>query len=108
LGDRLAQNDVAQPNTIRSNKQSVYERGVEPSGNAHQYPFAASAQRPTATQENADLGQSSSSSGERAIASPAADRAGSTGANRRQIVLEWSRDGSHARRDRPQTSDASR
>ena len=30
---------------MHSNKRSVYDRGIEPSGNAHQYPFKASPQR---------------------------------------------------------------
>jgi hypothetical protein len=95
LVDQVSQGDVGPSREVRSNKQSVYDRGVEPSGNSQQYPFKRSVQRSV---------EGSSSGGGPAARTPGstADRSGvspnsSVSSSPRQVILEWSRDGSHRR-----------
>jgi hypothetical protein len=86
LVGQVTQDDAAVSREIRTNKQSVYERGIEPSGNPQQYPFKRSVQRsaepslPGATSDKA--------------APPISAASQPPG----RIILEWSRDGSHHHR----------
>jgi hypothetical protein len=60
--DQLAAADRRDLEIVRSNKQSIYDRGIPASGNAHQYPFKSAANRPTQTGSGlAELGASSQS-----------------------------------------------
>ncbi len=82
--------------TIRSNKQSVYDRGVEASGNAQQYPFKASTSRsstPSASAEQEGKSRAGNGSANDRTAKAAAYRAPSPNPEQRRIILEWSREG---------------
>lgn len=100
LADQVTQDDVSASRAVRSNKQSVYDRGVEPSGNPHQYPFKRSVQRSAEASHGAENSGSSKPDEPRAERPlPAVSKsAGSSSASSRQVILEWSRDGSHQRR----------
>jgi hypothetical protein len=94
LVDQVTHDDAVASRTMRTNKQSVYERGIEPSGNPHQYPFNRSRQR-SAEQSFAGLSggvpQAAEPSRPASLALASSDSPG-------RVILEWSRDGSHRHR----------
>lgn len=104
ISDQVAFDDRAASHAIRSNKQSVYDREIEPSGNAHQYPFRASAQRRTA---GADLSGRSTAGGPNGAGRSDSHIGMVASASQRKVILEWSRDGGHDRRGGEPLVDAS-
>jgi hypothetical protein len=96
LVGHVAQDGAVASRAIRTNKQSVYERGIEPSGNPQQYPFNRSVQRSAEQSLPADQGDSSTAVAPRGAGQESPNAATSQSA--RQVILEWSRDGSHRRR----------
>jgi hypothetical protein len=104
--EQLAQDAHASSTAVRSNKQSVYDRGIEPSGNPQQYPFRRTAQHsvrePAAMPATASPADSSATGNLTPVAPAVAPREA-----RGQVILEWSRDGSHLRRGKAPDVDAS-
>ncbi len=101
-GDESATGQVVQgastgSQAVQSNKQSVYDRGMEPSGNPQQYPFRRTAQlsvQPSpATHETRETTDPPTADNLTPVA-PRVSSSESTG----RVILEWSRDGSHLRR----------
>lgn len=92
---RLALNDTpAGPaaDVSRMGKPSVYERGIEPSGNKDQYPFKSSVNRPADRMvPNPRVPSPAPQAAEEsARPSPNSDRQVST--SDRRVLLQWSRD----------------
>jgi hypothetical protein len=79
---------------VRSNKRSIYDRGIEPSGNAYQYPFKSSPQRAENERQSvADAATQTTVADSRREAPPRAvpTAVASNTAARRQVILEWRR-----------------
>jgi hypothetical protein len=91
LVDQVTHDDAAVSRNMRANKQSVYERGIEPSGNPQQYPFKRSVQR------SAEQSLPAASAGGPKTAEPSkpASLALPNNESPGRVILEWSRDGSH-------------
>jgi hypothetical protein len=122
--DQIAAADPRELEVVRSNKQSVYDRGIAPSGNPHQYPFKAAANRPTTessrapdtgiaprgqgvapSSRNPGAGPSQASHPHRG--QPSTPFASSSDQAPRRVILEWSDDGSHEREAPQPNVDAS-
>jgi hypothetical protein len=78
---------------VRSNKRSVYDRGIEPSGNAYQYPFKASPQSGEAQSVAAAAAPATVADAHREEPPRTAPSAAANSSpGRRQVILEWRRD----------------
>ena len=99
LVGQVTQDDAVASRTMRTNKQSVYERGFEPSGNPHQYPFRRSAQASAERSPPGIVDERSNVVPPRAAeqAKPASFTS-AAGESPGRVILEWSSDGSHRRR----------
>jgi hypothetical protein len=90
----LAQDSRGGSRTVQSNKRSVYDRGIKPSGNSYQYPFKPSPQREgTERQSLADAAHFAVADSRREA--PPRDASSAVASNtpgRRQVILEWRRE----------------
>lgn len=87
---QLAQDSSAGSRAVRSNKRSVYDRGIEPSGNSYQYPFKSSPQRAQDERHSvADAAARTTVADSRRETPPAV---ASSSPSRRQVILEWRRE----------------
>jgi hypothetical protein len=92
---QLAHDNSTGSRAVQSNKRSVYDRGIEPSGNSYQYPFKPSRQRADDERQSvADAAPRTAVADSRREvplrAAPAA--VASNTAGRRQVILEWRRE----------------
>jgi hypothetical protein len=92
---QLAHDSSAGSRAVQSNKRSVYDRGIEPSGNTYQYPFKPSPQRAQEERKSiADALARTSVADSRREAPPRSvpTEVASNTPSRRQVILEWRRD----------------
>jgi hypothetical protein len=93
---QLAHDSRGGSRAMQSNKRSVYDRGIEPSGNTYQYPFKASPQHKGAERRTvADSAPTGAPASRREVPSRAEPTVvASNSPSRRQVILEWRREDS--------------
>jgi hypothetical protein len=104
-GVPAADRGTASVTATRTGKQSVYERGIEPSGNPQKYPFKVATSRMASESRQLPETTTGDAAGKNS-AVPAADMASRSAASRR-VILEWSRDENHKRLADQPTADTS-